>query len=283
MSPFAPFLPIYSPAVPEYDEGVWSYRRGRARRFSKIHFFLFTLVLGAGGAAVRPVFADKDPPKPADIYVGDRFKASILDIRPTQEAAGMEAVKEKVAEMEKLDPDELKKFLKKNPIPVVAGPDGKFYMIDHHHQSIAAHLAGRGHAYYVLETDYSKLKDMDEFWRRMKAKHWVREFDHLGNPLKIPDGLPKSILGMKDDPYRSLAYFVRKRGGYAKTSIEYAEFDWADFFREHVKPWHSREEFIAAVDEAAQLAHSATASHLPGWSKLPLKCKIWLEKMKDPA
>jgi hypothetical protein len=43
--------------------------------------------------------------------------------------------------------------------------------------------------------------------------------------------LPKTLEAMTDDPYRSLAWFVRQKGGFCKSPREFAEFAWADWFR----------------------------------------------------
>jgi Putative ParB-like nuclease len=43
--------------------------------------------------------------------------------------------------------------------------------------------------------------------------------------------LPRTLEAMADDPYRSLAWFVRQKGGFCKSPKEFAEFDWADRFR----------------------------------------------------
>jgi hypothetical protein len=244
----------------------------------------FLLILSS---LAPPAYAAKDDlPTVKDIYVGDRFKYPILKVRPTQGAVGMRAVDVKLKDMKDMSKDELKQALKKDPIPVVAAPDGNFYMIDHHHQALAAYEAGRENAYYVLHTDYSKLKDMDEFWSRMKLKHWVREFDHLGRPIKIPGGLPRTILGMLDDPYRSLAWFVRKLGGYKKTAVEFAEFVWADYFRSPAEPGGTEpridlgttdKDFKKATEKANVMAHSADANGLPGYSPSAEVCRSLLE------
>jgi hypothetical protein len=231
-----------------------------------------------------------DWPTIDDLYVGDVFKYPLVgepkghEVRPTQEGAGMRAVRKKEKDFARMGHDELKRMLENDPVPVVAAPDGRFYMIDHHHQSLAAHGVGRENAFFLLHTDYSKLpggtgaERMAEFWRRMKAKKWVREFDHAGRPIDIPDGLPKSILGMKDDPYRSLAWYVRKDGGYRKTNVEFAEFLWADFFRARVDLGTSDDDFEAAIRKAVRIAHTADAKELPGWSAKAVDCKSHLSR-----
>src|SRR5690606_27796833 len=151
-----------------------------------------------------------------DLYVGDLFKYPLLRIRPTQAAAGFRSVGIKSAKLDDLGKSELKEFLQDDPIPVIAAPDGNFYQIDHHHLALAALDVGRKNGWYVLFKDYSKLADMDAFWSRMIERKYVRAKDHEGKAIRIPDSLPKTIREIRDDPYRSLAWFVRKNGGYRK-------------------------------------------------------------------
>ena len=230
--------------------------------------------------AILPALANAKWP---DAKEGETFKHAILEVRPTQPAVGQMAVEEKVENLRRLSHDDQKAYLKKRPIPVVAAPNGRFYLIDHHHQTLAALYTGWTEAYYVLEKDYSELKNMSTFWARMKKKQWVRPFDHEGKPIVIPDGLPRSITDVADDPYRSLAYYVRNAGGYEKTSIEFAEFHWADFFRTRIRIWDSSADFNRALSDALALSHDPSASHLPGWEVSPLACKEWLrERIRNP-
>jgi hypothetical protein len=85
-----------------------------------------------------------------------------------------------------------------------------------------------------------------------------------------PDALPKSLEQLPDDPYRTLAWMVRKKDGFCRALMEqkeFAEFIWADWMR-------GRAEFPAAQVAAApdkflkvalNLAKSRAAAGLPGY------------------
>ncbi len=79
------------------------------------------------------------------------------------------------------------------------------------------------------------------------------------------DALPKHVKGLVDDPYRSLAGYVRDAGGYVKTETAFAEFLWADFFRHRMSIGPGPQGFDAAVRKALALAHDPAAHHLPGF------------------
>jgi hypothetical protein len=219
-----------------------------------------------------------------DLYVGDEFKYPVLKLRPTQAAYGALAVRKKSEDLADIREEEgkkaLRKELKKEVIPVVAAPDGRFYLIDHHHLARAAHDMGRENVFCILEKDYSKLGSMDEFWKRMREKKWVRDVDELGRKIRIPDGLPKSVLQLRNDPYRSLAWYVRQSGGYRKSNVEFAEFEWADFFRKDRRfdVGTTAAEFRRALAAALEIVHTKETKHLPGWTKKPAKCQNWMEE-----
>jgi hypothetical protein len=47
--------------------------------------------------------------------------------------------------------------------------------------------------------------------------------------------LPKTVAGLIDDPFRSLAGELRRAGGFAKDTTPFSEFLWTDFLRRRVK------------------------------------------------
>ena len=77
--------------------------------------------------------------------------------------------------------------------------------------------------------------------------------------------MPDDLADLADDPYRSLAGFVRFKGGFIKTATPYMEFQWADYFRPLIRRKQMAENFDKAVKRAAVLAHAAGAAGLPGY------------------
>lgn len=202
----------------------------------------------------------------ADLKSEEVFRYPILQVRPTQTAVGFRAIALKHDEMEeKVRTGKLDAYLRKKPIPVVYAPDGFFYQIDRHHQALAALSVGATAAYYTLIENDSRMPGMAAFWLKMKQHQWVREKDENGRPISIPEGLPLLITDARDDPYRSLAYFVRENGGFDKTDIPFAEFIWGDFFRTRIRLGTSDAEFTRAIGSAVRLAHDDSARGLPGW------------------
>lgn len=196
-------------------------------------------------------------------------KISISQLRPTQITVGMLEVDEKCRYLRSLDAAGLKRELKAQPIPTVLGLREWHFVIDHHHLARALVDADIDTAYVAVTEDLSSL-DEDAFWDTMIAHHWVHPYDDEGK-LHGLLALPRHISGMIDEPYRSLAAFVRKAGGYAETPEPLADFMWADFFRTRVRMWKTPEQFRAAVAQGVHLARSPDARVLPGFVKTIVK------------
>ena len=190
-------------------------------------------------------------------------EVEIHRLRPTQITVGMIEVRDKRARLAALKQHEQRDFMQGHPIPAVWGPDGKLYITDHHHLGRAACEAGVATGFFWIEDDFSQLP-IAQFWPKMSAAQWAHPIDQHGEPrafVDIPDHLEKLL----DDPYRSLAGYVRDAGGYAKTPTAFAEFLWADFFRPQVVIGPTAAEFHQSVDQAMKLAASPAAAHLPGY------------------
>ena len=138
--------------------------------------------------------------------------------------------------------------------------------------------------------NYSHLTKHD-FYRTIVNQQLVWLADQKGLYPLDPTLLPETFGHMHPDPYRDLAAYVRSRKGFHATSVLYAEFHWANYFRA-VLPWptHPREERFTewckirpyssectengiteaqwienVLPTALQMAHSPQASQLPGY------------------
>jgi hypothetical protein len=190
-------------------------------------------------------------------------EVEIHRLRPTQITVGMIEVDDKRAKLLAMKSHEQADFMQAHPIPAVWGPDGRLYITDHHHLGRAATEAKLDTGFFLVEADFSQLAIAD-FWPKMQAENWVHPIDQLGQPRGFQD-IPDHLEKLVDDPYRSLAGYVRDAGGYEKTPTAFAEFLWADFFRPRVPIGDSRPQFHLGVDTAVKLAVSPAAAHLPGY------------------
>ena len=188
----------------------------------------------------------------------------ILSLRPTQMTVGMREVKEKRKRFrEHGSTKKQDELIGKHMIPVVVGPDERYYVVDHHHLARALHDEGIKDILVAVIGDLTMV-GKDAFWGVMDNKRWVYPYDAKGERRHFKD-LPKSISDLKDDPFRSLAGELRRAGGFAKDTTPFSEFLWADFLRRQMSRKLVEENFTRAMDKALELAKSQDAIYLPGW------------------
>jgi hypothetical protein len=192
------------------------------------------------------------------------IKMNIDRLRPTQASVGMLEVARKVRKINKMNSLELEGFLLINPVPVVKGFDGEYFLIDRHHLSRAFLEAGYHYVYVYQVADLNDSENTEAFWREMEKTGFVYLKDEFGRTI-TPDQLPTKVSELKDDPYRSLAAYVRRFGGYTKDTTPFAEFKWANFFRTRLKFENSEEGLKRVLPEALKLARSQEAAGLPGY------------------
>jgi hypothetical protein len=188
---------------------------------------------------------------------------AITELRPTQMTVGMREVAQKRDHLRTHVAKKIGKFLGAHMIPVVLGPKARHYIIDHHHLALALHQEGLKH---VLVSEVANLSALasDAFWIVLDHHAWVHPYDAKGR-RRVFEDIPKSISGLADDPFRSLAGELRRAGGFAKDITPFSEFLWADFLRRRVKRAQIEKNFTAALDGALILAKSQEARYLPGW------------------
>jgi hypothetical protein len=187
---------------------------------------------------------------------------AVADLRPTQMTVGMREVQEK-RKMWRDKEAHGDTFLGKHLIPVLLGPKGRSYVIDHHHLGRALMEEGVEDVATTVVADLSML-DKDAFWVFADNRGWCHPYDEDGRRRSFDD-IPRSLKGLKDDPFRSLAGELRRAGGYSKETTPFTEFLWADFLRRRMKAADVRQDFGAALSKALRLARSPKADYLPGW------------------
>jgi hypothetical protein len=188
----------------------------------------------------------------------------ILSLRPTQMTVGMREVREKRKRFK--DHKSKKKqaeLLGKHMIPVVLGPDKRHYVIDHHHLARALHDEGVKDILVTVVADLTMV-ERDAFWGVLDNKRWVYPFNAKGERCHFSE-IPKTVVELKDDPFRSLSGELRRAGGFSKDTTPFSEFLWADFLRRRMSRKSVQDDFEKAIEKALALARSQAAVYLPGW------------------
>ncbi len=186
------------------------------------------------------------------------------ELRPTQLTVGLRAVEDKRRKLAALPPDDRERRMRLGLYPAVRGPTGQHFIIDRHHEALAALREGASQVVVGMVMDLSHLS-MDGFWVYLDHRNWVHCYDAEGRRRGF-DAVPKHFDEMADDPYRSLAASVEDEGGFSKPDEPFYEFLWANHFRALIKASRLQDDYDKAVRKACEIAHSTESRHLPGWA-----------------
>jgi hypothetical protein len=194
-------------------------------------------------------------------------RARIAHLHPTQITLGLREVANKRlrwrARLRRVNAVGAPKLI----APVVRGGGGRLYLVDRHHHLRAVQLEGVDAVLVRPIADFSKMSTKG-FWAALDARGWCHPFDVSGQRRsfgEVPDALDRLV----DDPYRSLASALRRRGGFIKTPTPFSEFAWADYLRQRVSCELIASDFAAALCLAMVQAGSLNARDLPGWRPDP--------------
>ena len=178
---------------------------------------------------------------------------------------GMREVKEKRKRWREHKSEKKRaELLGKHMIPVVLGPNERYYVVDHHHLARALHDEG---VKDILVTVHRR--SLDGPARCVLGRDGQQAVGlSLRRQGRTPAFWGSSEIGrleLKDDPFRSLAGELRRAGGFAKDTTPFSEFLWADFLRRKISRKSVEENFDKAMEKALGFARSKDAVYLPGW------------------
>jgi hypothetical protein len=188
----------------------------------------------------------------------------VTDLCPTQMTVGLREVEIKRKQWREADEDARAKLLRRHVVPVVVGPKGRYFIVDHHHFARAL-LEEKAPLVAVYVVDDLQGLAKDEFWTFLDNSDWCHAYDSNGRRRDLSD-IPKSLADLADDPFRSLVGELIRAGGCAKGTTPFFEFLWADFLRRRIKRDVVEKDFGTALVKALDLAKSLDAKSLPGWS-----------------
>lgn len=157
----------------------------------------------------------------------------------------------------------IESYLGKRVIPAILGPEREVYILDRHHMSLALHRSGIDDVFVSILADLSAMP-RERFWRRMEQDGLLHPYDATGARIH-PSQLPRTVCGLAHDPYRDLAWSVRRMGGFKKTVLPFSEFRWANYFRKRIDGELVRADYAMAVHQALWLTGARAARALPGY------------------
>ncbi len=187
----------------------------------------------------------------------------IADLSPTQITVGLREVDIKRKRWRERDTEHPADFLRTHPVPVVVGPENRYFIVDRHHLTRALQDEGVTSVFVSIVGSKNQIA-IAEFWTVLEAQGWAHPFDSDGKRWSH-ENMPKSICALIDDPYRSLAGALKRAGAYVKDKAPFSEFRWADYLRTRIARDVVESEFDRAFAIAFELARSHETAGLPGW------------------
>jgi len=209
-----------------------------------------------------PPFQQLPPPPRAEALL----EVSIASLRPTQMCVGMAEVRSRQADFRAENSRERRDYLGSKPVPLVRSANGTVWMVDRHHRlrallELLPEATAFGYVALDLDSD-----DPDMVLAELRRRGWLYLYNGRGLGPQPPSALPSSLLGLEDDPYRSLVWKLKREGVIkAAPLIPFHEFRWGAWLRSRPLPPFSSQQLAPALPAARALARSEAAAHLAGW------------------
>ncbi len=194
------------------------------------------------------------------------FEVNLVDLHPTQMCIGYAEISARKKQFSNLDLKNRLKYLRSKPIPIIKNQNNELWILDRHHRLRALiELDKKSKAYgYLLEE--IKTTEQTKVLQFLNERGWLYLHDSRGIGPHAYNLLPKTLLDMKDDPYRSLIWKLKKEGFISpEPLIPYHEFHWSRWLRTRSLPPFNSNHLYPALTIARKIVSSKAASHLPGW------------------
>ena len=262
-----------------------------------LHRWIFLLLI-VGGFFSFPSFCDeKEYEKGEVLAINPQF------LHPTQAIYGRLEVESYIKTLKDLMNDEgveaVRDYFKKKSGKIIIGPQNSKWLVDGHHHAkaldglIKSDKRFRNISFYVeVIKEWNELTPK-EFEQAMKNGNKKGEsgtppfvyLKDLKGRTKSFNSLPKRLSSLKDSPFRSVVWLLKKEGIIQKSDdLPFQEFVVADYLRKHIKitPTLTPKDYERILKEAIVWIKKADKSDLPGFIKKPAsQCVKVLENIES--
>ena len=194
------------------------------------------------------------------------LQVAIAALRPTQMCIGLAEVRSRQVDFSDETAEQRLRYLQSKPVPLVRNRAGELWMVDRHHRLrglVEMDPTAVAYGYLVLELD---SEDHGQVLEALQQRGWLYLYDGRGLGPLSPAALPDRLLGLQDDPYRSLVWKLKKESMIEPAPlIPFHEFRWGAWLRSRSLPPFSSGQLEPALPAARALVRSRAASHLAGW------------------
>ncbi|MCT0219024.1 chromosome partitioning protein ParB [Synechococcus sp. CS-1329] len=207
-----------------------------------------------------------DPLPPPPDGTGGLLQVAVAELRPSQLCIGLAEIRQRQAEFAAESRKNRQRYLRRKPVPLVRDARGALWMVDRHHRLrglLEIEPDAMAFGYVILQLS---SEDPSAALEAMAQRGWLYLHDGRGQGPWPPERLPRSLLGLDDDPYRSLVWKLKQERVIAPAPlIPFHEFRWGAWLRSRCLPPFSSLCLEPALPAARALARSAAASRLAGW------------------
>jgi hypothetical protein len=205
-------------------------------------------------------------PLPPPAANQELIELPIVSLQPTQLCVGLAEVASRVSDFANDSPSQQRQYLASKPVPLVRSRSGAVWMVDRHHRLralVELQPDATAFGYVALEVD---TDDRATVLEQLHQRGWLYLYDGRGLGPQPPAVLPATLLGLQDDPYRSLVWKLKKEKLIEPAPlIPFHEFRWGAWLRSRNLPPFSSLRLEPALPAARALARSRAAAHLAGW------------------
>jgi hypothetical protein len=196
---------------------------------------------------------------------GELVELPLRRLLPTQLCLGLAEVKARASDFRLESPQSRRRYLRSRPVPIALSSAGEAWMIDRHHRlrallevdpkttvfcTVVLELEGASHAHCLEE---------------LNRRGWLYLLDGDGNGPHPPERLPRSLIELQDDPYRSLVWKLKQEGLIRpRPAVPFLEFHWGAWLRTQTLPPFSSSELEPALDQARRLVRKRRGGGIPG-------------------
>ena len=106
--------------------------------------------------------------------------------------------------------EDRQRYLRTKPVPLVRNLDGDLWMVDRHHRLRALLEMDPGLTTYGYVIEDVASNDRRDVRNHLQQRGWLYLFDGRGNGPLPPEAMPTTLMGLQDDPYRSLVWKLKK-------------------------------------------------------------------------
>jgi hypothetical protein len=210
-----------------------------------------------------PPYQPLPPPRAGEPLL----EVPVAELQPTQLCVGLAEVRSRQRDFRGESGSERRNYLGSRPVPLVRDAAGALWMVDRHHRLRALlelDPEAVAFGYVVLQLD---SRERSAALERLQQRGWLYLHDGRGLGPLPATALPTSLIGLQDDPYRSLVWKLKAEGVIRPAPlIPFHEFRWGAWLRRRPLPPFSSERLEPALPTARALARSAAAAQMAGWT-----------------